>query len=896
MRLLAEVRHRLRTLWRRERMDAESAEEFEFHVGMEADRLIAAGVDPAEARRRALAAFGGTTATAQAVHEARGTRWLEDLAHDLRYAARQLRRSPTFTAVAVVTLALGIGANTAIFSVVDGVLLRPAPVADIGRLVVVWETDRASGTTREPASWPDFEDFQRLGRTLGASAALAGSDVTLTGSGGEPAVASAVAASANYFSLIGVTPLLGRSPTPEEDRPGGPLVAMIGERLWRSRFAADRGVLGRTLVVDGQSYEIIGVVPAGADFGVDQIHLRAAYHGAYAGAGDVDVWVPAGPSHTGLPRDTHPIFVVGRLAPGTSLAAAQDELGRVAERLEEQYASNANRGVHVEALYDVVFSPVRPVLRLLLAAVVLVLLVACVNVANLLLARGTRRTREVAVRSALGAGFTRLGRQFMAESVVLALLGGAAGLGVAWVGLKLLLALAPADVPRIAEVGLDLRVLLATLAISVLVGLAFGLVPVIQSFKVDVVDQVKNGGTGVGLTRRRHWLRAGLVVTELALSVTLVLSAGLLVRSFRAVLRVDPGFEAAGVLKADYQLPLSRYPRDFSRWPNWSEHFAFTDQVVRAAAAIPGVTAAAIASHHPLDAGFTNSWQIVDRPDLSQNLPEISVRAVTPSYFATLRAKLVAGRFLSEGDRADQAAVAVLNQTAVTRFFGGADPIGMSARWWGTNRRIVGVVADERIRGLTEAAPPIAYAPLAQAPMNSGVLLVRTVGHPEAVGSQVRDVVHRADPQLAVFGIEPLERTVLASVGERRFAMAVLTVFGGLTLVLAVVGVYGVLSYATAERTREIGIRTALGAKRSAVARLVVHQGVRLAAAGIAVGLAGAAGGSRLLRSMLFGVSPIDPATYLAVSAGVLAAALGAVAVPAWRAARVPPVEALRTE
>lgn len=894
MSLLTELRHRLRAVFARADVERDSADEMQFHVEMAAARYREHGLPAGEARRRALAEFGGVAAAQEAVRDQRGTRLVEDLRQDTRHAFRQLARSPAFTLVAVLTLALGIGAATAIFSVVDGVLLKPPVLADADRLVVVWETDRQSGTTREPASWPDFVDLTREARTLKATAAIVGGDVSLTTEQGEPIRASVMAASWGFLGLAGVKPILGRVPTADEDRPGSALVAMVGERLWQRRFGNDPAIVGRTIRLNDEAYTIIGVVPAGIDFGIDQIYARAAYHGPWLGTGEVDVWVSAGETVGDVPRDSHPIFMLARLADHASLASARTELEGLAAGLERAYPANANRGVFVEPLLDVTLGPVRPVLMVLLGAVTLLLLVACVNVANLLLARGARRLREVAVRSALGAGLGRLARQFMVETVLLTGIGAVAGFALGQFALRALLALAPADIPRLEEVGLDGRVMVVTALVAVLVGVVFGLVPTLQSFRVDVMAQIK-GDEPLG-GRRRHGLRDALVVAELALSVMLVLSAGLVVRSFSRLMSVDPGFRTTGVLKAAWLLPQTRYPRDFQAFPNWPAQHRFTGAVLAAARGIPGVTAAGIAGTHPLDPGFTNSWSIVGREEESRTFPEISVRVVTPGYFATLGLTTVAGRVFEEGDRTGAAPVAVINRAAAERFFKNRDPIGQAIRWWGIPRRIVGVVGDERIHGIAEAAPPAVYAAYAQAPMQTGVLFVHTDGDPLALAGQVREAIRSADPQLAVYGVEPLQATLVESVGQRRFAMLVMAVFGATTLALALVGIYGVLSYATAQRTREIGIRAALGATRERVVRLVLRQGTRMTLAGLGLGIVGAAAGSRLLAGLLYGVGRLDVTTYVLVPAAVLGAATVAMLVPAWRAARVAPVEALRRE
>ena len=886
----------LRSLLGANRADREHQEEIRFHLEMAAERLEAQGVEPGEARRRAAVALGGAARVREEATDARGGRWLADLGRDTRYALRQLGHARGFAAVTVLTLALGIGANTALFSVIEGVLLRPIPFARADRLAVLWETDRVSGTTREPASWPDYVDFSRDSRTFASLAALTGLESSYTPARGEPQRLSTMAVTHSYFPLVGVTAMRGRTFTAEEDVPGGALVVLLGERFWRARFDADPGVIGETIRLDDVPRQVVGIVPTGSDFGLDQLHARADYHGAYSGVGDVAVWIPLQASEQSYPRDTHPFLVLGRLTDATTLSLAGEEVKGIADGLEQRYRSNTARGVDVESLGDVVFAPVRPVLYLLLGAVALVLLVACVNVANLFLARGAARMREVAVRSALGASVVRLGRQFVVEALLLSVAGGAVGVALAWIGLRALLVFAPAELPRVDEIGINTPVLLATLGVSLVVGLAFGLVPTLQALRVDVNETLKGesrGGTA-GVGRRR--LREGLVVTELALSVTLVLCAGLLVRSVSQVLHVDPGFEATGVVKAEFTLPEARYPRDYRRYPDWPATQRFTAELLQRVGSLPGVQSVGLASAHPLDVGFTNSFVVVGREAEARDWPEISVRQVSPGYFTTMGTRLVRGRLLEAGDDATAPRVVVINDAAVARYFGDRDPIGEEIKFWGITRRIVGVIGDERFKGPASPAPPAVYAALSQAPATSGALLVRSTRNADELATELRRAFGEVDPQLAVYGVEPLSRTLLDSLGTRRFATLVLGAFAALTLVLALVGIHGVLSYATSQRTREIGIRLALGATRREAAGTVVRGGVLLAAVGTAIGLAGAAGASRFVSGLLFGVTRSDPLTYIAVAGLVLVAAVTATAVPALRAARVLPTEALRLE
>ncbi len=822
---------------------------------------------------------------------------VDTLTQDLRHALRMVWRNPGFALAVVLTLGLGIGANTAIFSVVDGVLLRPAPVRDLDRLVMVWETDRNSSTTREPASIPDFRDFERRSDRLARLAALMPAEVSLTAEGADPARLAAVAATHHLLPLLGIRPLLGRSFTEDEDQPGAPRVAMISEALWARHFDRDSTVVGRAIRINDVSHTIVGIQPSSGDFGVLQILGAAAYGRGFADRGGrprVDAWLPLRASPAAS-RDNHPIFVVGRLRADASVPLAQEELGAIAADLERDHPENDGRGVHVEALARVVFGPVRPALLVLLGAVALVLLVACANVANLLLVRGEARTREVQVRVALGATASRLARQFIVESATLTVAGALLGLFTASLGLDLLLALAPASLPRVDAVGIDARVLVATLGLSAMVALAFGILPTRQAWRRTRPAAVQADSRGTA-GRERHRVRSALVVTELTLSVMLMVGAGLLIRSLWRLQAVDPGFVAAEVLKAEYELPASRYPRDFSVYPRWTEVVRFTDELPRRAAALPGVAAVTIAGAHPLDAGFTSSIRVVGRESEARGWPEPAIRQVDASYFETVRLPLVTGRRFTASDDAAAAPVVLVNQAARRRFFAGGDPVGQQIFLWGASRTVVGVVGDERFRGLDEETPPGLYLPRAQAPTSGGSVLLRVRGDPATVGSALRRVVRELDPALPLFGVEPLARTLADSMGQRRFTMLVLGAFAAMALVLAAVGVHGVLSYTVAQRTREIGIRLALGANLPMIRALVVRQGAYLTGVGLTLGLLGALAASRALRRLLYGVGPFDPATFAGVALILGAVAMLACWLPARRATRVDPMDALRAE
>jgi putative ABC transport system permease protein len=820
---------------------------------------------------------------------------------DLRYAVRSFLKTPILTAVIVATLALGIGANTAIFSVVDAVLLRPTPVHDIDKLAVVWETDRNTGTTREPSSLPDYLDFKTRTRAFERLAAMMTGEVNLTPGTGDPVRLPLLRMSADALPMLGLHPLLGRAFTAEEDRAGGADVVLISESLWARSFERRESAIGQILRLDHRPYMIVGVMRDGADFGVLQILSAAAYSRGFADRGmktSVDLWTPLQGDVQALPRSTHPIFVLGRLAPGATMAGAEAEMTAVATDLERAFPENTARGVHIEPLESVVFGPVRPALLLLLGAVALVLLVACVNVANLLLARASARAHEAAIRAALGATQGRIARHVLAETLVLSLTAAAAGVGLAYVSLRVLVLVAPADVPRLSLATIDIQVLLITLAVAMLAGFAFSLLPMVQVRRLNLQSSLAGSSGRGSAAPSRSRVRGILVVAEVAMAVVLVCGAALLIRSFWTLQRVDLGFAAEGVLKAEYQLPPSRYPVDFRRWPDFTQQHAFNTALLQRAATLPGVSAAAIAGNHPLDPGFTNSFTIVGREAEARTWPEISIRRVSPSYFETVDLQLLNGRSFRDSDTTAAPPVAIINAAAARQFFPGREPLGAHISFWGASRLIVGVVADERFHGVAEAGPIAAYTPIAQTPSanGAGVLLLRTTTAPGTLALAATAAVHDVDPGLAVFGVEPLNVTLSRSVAQRRFTMLLLTLFAGAALLLAAVGIHGVLTYSVSQRRREIGIRMALGARGTDVVGVIMREALSLTTVGLALGLGGAVALTRVLRGQLFGIAPTDPATFAAVAALLALVALAATLAPAWRASQVDPSVTLRSE
>ncbi|HKU62291.1 MAG TPA: ABC transporter permease [Gemmatimonadales bacterium] len=789
-------------------------------------------------------------------------------------------RSGVLVAV-VLTLALAIGANTALYSVVHGVLLRPLPFAAPDRVVLVSEFDRISGTTREPFSIPDYYDLRARTRAFSALAGFASRPYSLSGDEGEPEQIVVTAVSAGYFGLLGVEPLRGRVFAAAEDQPGGPRVALLGEALWRRRFAADPGVVGRTVQLDGEPYVVVGVASAAAEL---------------PGEGS-QVWLPLQLGPTSQPRSLHNVRVLGRLAPDASLGSAGADAAALAARLEADFpADNRGRGMVVERAMDVTVGAVRPALWLVLGAVGLLLLVACVNVANLLLARAWTRAGDLAVRRALGASGIRLAREFLVEGLLVALAGAALGLLVATWGVDLLLGLAPADIPRLDQVRIDGGVLAATLAVALATGLAFGALPLLQSRGIDPAIALHGGGRGMSAGPARRRLRQALVVAQLALAVVLVAGAGLLLRSFARLRATDPGFRTEQVLTAGFTLPASRYPQRFDQYPVWPEVSAFYARLLERLRGIPGVRAAALDGNHPLAHGFTNSFVIVGRENEYAEQPEIAIRTVSPEYFGVVGVPLVQGRLLDARDAADAPDAILLNQAAVRRFFPRGDALGARITFWGRERTVVGIVGDERFHGVAEAAPPALYPALAQSPIGAATLLVATGRDPAALAGPVRSAMQSVDAAVALSGVEPLAVSLADSLARPRFTSALLAVFALLALLLASIGVYGVLSFAVTERTRELGIRAALGATPRRILHQVLRQGAVLALAGIGLGLVGALAAGRLLRGLLYQVTATDPAILSAVVLLLAAVALLASVVPAWRATRIDPMQALRSE
>jgi predicted permease len=705
-----------------------------------------------------------------------------------------------------------------------------------------------------------------------------------------------LAVTPEMLDILGVRATRGRTMAAADDELQAPPTVLISDRLWRAAYGS-RDVIGQAIRVNDRQRTVIGIVPATADFGLTQMLAEADYGGGTRATRQyVDLWIPLQGDVKRYPRSTHPVLLVGRLAPGVSASAAQDELAAIAADLEQQYRDdNDKRGVSIQPLQAVVFGPVETPLLILMAAVALILVMACANVANLLLTRGTGRMREVAVRSALGAETSRLVRQFVAENVVLATAAAALALVLAFLVLRTLVAIAPSDVPRLSSVGLDARMLLVAIGSAAGIALLFSLVPIAQAKGAKLPSLLKSEGRITAGADART-LRSTLVVAEVALAVVLVTGAGLLIRSFWHLRTTDPGFDVGRTLKAELQLPPSRYPIRNNPFPSSEAVERFNGDLLRRVSALPGVQKASLTANHPLDGGFASSFQIAHREAEAANWPEISIRRVTSDYFATLGIPLVRGRFIDDRDRTSSPVGVVINRTVAQKVFGGDDPVGHEIRFWGSAWTIVGVVGDERFQGVAKDPPIAVYLPLNAVPAGAEALIVRTVGEPSALAPSIRAILRELDPALVVYGLEPLEQTLADSLIDQRFLMTLLASFAALALSLAAVGIHGVLSCRVAQQRREIGVRMALGADATQVLRSVVVEGVSLAGLGLLIGFALALALSRFLAGLLFGVSTTDIMTLTSVVAVLGIVATISIWLPARRAVHVDPLVALRQD
>jgi putative ABC transport system permease protein len=807
---------------------------------------------------------------------------MDTLLQDLRYAVRTLAERPGFAVVSALTIALGVGGTTAMFGVVDAVLLRPLPYAEPDRLVMLWT--RTPGGPPAAASWPEFVDWREQNHSFADMAVWRGQSVNLTG-GAEPERVIGAFVSDRFFPLLGAQPALGRTFTAEETDPATARpVAVLGHGLWQRRFGSDPAILGRSLVLNGQSHTVVGVL--GPEFdGAD-----APANGWFMGA---DVFLPISyfPNKKGLARGETEILVLGRLRPGVDTRQARTDMSLIARRLEQAYPdTHAGRGVEIVPLHEQIVGSFKPALLVLLGAVGLVLLIACANVANLLLARASRRRRELAVRAALGAGRTRLLRQLLTESALLALLGGALGLLVGHWGLALLMSLAPAGLLP-SSLTLDGRVMAFALVLTAATGLCFGLVPALQASRADLDGVLKEAGRG-GSGSASHRFRDALVVAEVTLALVLLVGAGLLLRSAVALQRAELGFRPDHVLTAEFRLPPAKYaePRVIA---------AFFRQALERLRAVPGIQSAALVRAVPFSGnGGSTTFLVEGQPEPPKGREAVAqLNIVSPDYFRTMGIRQLAGRDFDEHDTADAPTVAVVNDTMARQLWPGTDPIGRRLRLreagWAT---VVGVVGDVRHSGPSEPPQPQIYTTHEQDARIFACVVARTAGDPMAMAAPMRTALWSVDKDQPVWKVRPMEQLVTGSRGTARAMSLLVGVFAAVALTLAGVGIYGVMAYAVSQRTREIGIRMALGAASGRVLRLVVGRALVLTSVAIVLGAVGAAVLARLLGTLLFGVGPADPVTF--VTAAVALASVGTLAayLPARRAARIDPVRALAEE
>ena len=807
---------------------------------------------------------------------------METLLRDISYGLRMLMKKPGFTLIAVMTLALGIGASTAIFTVVDAALLRGLPYKSPERLYHLWESRPQKEFGQREFSYPDYQDYQN-NQVCEGIAAYTGGGAIMTGRG-EPERVSAPAASANFFSLLGIEPVIGRTFQPGEDRPGAPRVTVLTYGMWQRTFGGDKGIIGQSLTLNGDSYTIVGVLPASFQFA-----LRPA-----------DLWRTYQPTDAQLTRRfMHGTNLIGRLKQGVNLQQAQTELSVIASRIEQEYnESHAGTGLKLVPLQEQVIGQVKPILLVLLAAVGFVLLIACANVASLLLTRALSRQKEVGIRSALGASRWRVIRQLLTESVLLSLLGGAAGLLVAYWGVAALIAALPESqlnaMPFLKSLHIDGSILAFSFGLSLLTGIIFGLAPALQSSRLDLNEVLKEGGrrsaVGVG-----HRLRSALVVIEIGLAVVLLVGAGLMMKSLMRLLQANLGFNPQNILTMTVVLPAGKYSEA-------NQQVSFHDQLRERVQSLPGVTGVGTVDNLPLQSGNTTRFYVEGDPIPSPGHEiEANFRVVDETYFQTLGVPIIAGRMFDERDKADGQGVVIIGKSVADRVFAGRNPIGRKVAYssiQGPPDLIVGVVGDVKIGGLDEAIRPVLYYPYRQSPANVTSLVVRTSADPAALTDAIRNETRMLEPDVAIFNVRAMEELVSTSPAAfiRRFPALLISIFAAVALLLASIGIYGVVSFSVSQQTHYIGIRMALGAQASDILKLVLKQGLTLALLGVAVGVVAALALMRLLRSLLYEVQTTDAATFALVVGTLFGVALLACYLPARRATKVDPLVALRYE
>ncbi len=886
MRTLKALWRRLRGVFSSERAERDFADELDAHVTMHIEDGVRAGLSREEARRQALIRLGGLEQAKIAHRERRSLPMLETLAQDVRYGLRLLGKSPGFACVSVVTLALGIGATTAIFSVVKAVLLKHLPYKDPGSIVAVWTANQASGGQPLPSSPGDFAIWKQKSGVFEDMAPSYDDEKTLTGEGA-PQFLIGYGVSANYLRILGVQPQLGRLYTDDEDKPKGPDVALLSDHLWRTTFHSDPSVVGRAITLEGKPYTVVAVMPRSFDY-----------------PSSVEIWTPAamGPSDFDDFKHTY-VRILARLKAGVTLAAAEKAMDALQVQVDAAHPdTDGGNRVVLTPLREQLTGDIRRPLLILLGAVAMVLLIACANTAGLALARDAERQKEIAVRLALGATRLRLLQQFLTESLLLAVMGGIGGVLLALAGTRLLVWLFPNDVanlqiPKVTEIPVDHGALLFAAAVTLLTALLFGIAPVLKATQVEAGDSMKDATRGSTASRHSNRSRNAIVVVEVALSLMLLASAGLVVASFQRVINADLGFEADHLLSLQVFLPLNRYPRE-----NAAKTSALVDEVVKRMNALPGVRGAAATNFLPLT-GFwgVSSFLLRGQPAQKNGQgPEADSRVMTPEYLQTMGIPLLRGRAFTNADRAGSAQVVMINQTFAKEYLKGKDPVGEELNlgsadkpdWW----RIVGVTGDVKSFGQDQPTHADIYRPLDQKPFPIVAFVLRTESDPAVMVKAAEQALWSVDPELPVFRAIPMDMLASQTLALRRASSVLISGFAVLALVLACIGIYGVMAYAVTQRTPEIGVRMALGARREQVLRMMLLRGLRLAAVGVAIGVAGALASTRLLASLLFEVGAMNPLVFALAAGLMLAVALFASYLPARRAAAIDPMRALRAE
>jgi predicted permease len=876
---------RVRTLFRRNRVEQELDRELQFHFDQQVDEYLARGMSLNDARNAAKRSLGGIAQVQEECRDMRQTNRIDTLLQDLRYAARTLSRAPGFTVVIVLTLALSIGANSAIFSVIQGVLLKPLPYPQPDRLVRIY----FKGTTQPkfPMNPNDLRDFRSRNRTFDGIAGMTRNDAQLSGSG-DPLMLRAFDVTAGYFKVLGLTPAMGREfETTDETTPPS-RYAIISDRLWRNRFASDQAILGRSVVLDAIPHTIIGVMPPGAK------HPGNTYHAVEDGD-SVDVWRPFAYGNP-KQRGGHFMDGFGRLKPGVSLEQGIADLKSVLAQVITEYPAVKGWDTYAVPLHQELVGRTERMLFVLLGAVGLLLLIACVNAANLLLARGGIRVREIAVRSALGASRGRIIRQLLTESVLISLAAAAAGTLLAWGGVKVLAASLPEGFPRASEIRLDLGVFGFTLALAVLTGLLFGLMPALTAAKTNLQDNLRSSGRGSSGDGKQSRMRSLLVVGETGLACVLLIGAGLMLHSFVNLVREDPGFRPQNVISAAISLPRQRYKEPAQRTQ-------FYDRLTSELMTLPQAQAAGVGSDLPWTGYDENAggFRIEGHAPDSADNTTARYHMASPDYFRALGMPLLRGRFFTPQDDANAPSVIIINETLANRYMPGEDPVGKRMTFARNPKeknwmRIVGVVSDVRDQPEQAVAHPAFWMPVVQQPISNVLVTFRSSADPGTLPQQLRETIRRLDPELALSDLRSLDQVANAAFSGPRFALFLVGLFAVLALALATFGMYGVISYSVNQRMSEFGLRMALGAKPGDLMKLILLQGLGLATIGALLGVAGAIGLGRLLEGLLYGVKSTDPLTSAAVVAVALVTAALACYLPARRAASVDPMFALRSE